>query len=162
MSNPDNTIVKEIHKISKKKAKTDADRQQMSKLEWYGGLYLNDRQVIVPAYVIEAMITEAAKKTKEAQLVKRGLYVEGIFPLEYDGGRDIDELWKQPEYVLQTPVRIKRDRIWRTRPIFREWKLKFEVHYDPTVLNESQIADFMKGGTLGDWRPKYGRFEIVQ
>lgn len=42
-ADPLNHIAKAIKKISNKNKKTEADHLELSKLEWFGGLYLEDK-----------------------------------------------------------------------------------------------------------------------
>ena len=53
----------------------------------------------------------------------------------------------------------------RTRPRFREWSAVISATFLTTELNRSEVVDFMKiSGAMrgiGDWRPKYGRFEVL-
>lgn len=42
-ADPLNPIAKEMKKISSKRAKTEADHYELSKLEWFGGLYLENK-----------------------------------------------------------------------------------------------------------------------
>ena len=52
----------------------------------------------------------------------------------------------------------------RTRPMFKDWHVDFDVHFLPTLLNASDILEmfavsgFTRG--IGDWRPKFGRFAV--
>jgi hypothetical protein len=45
------------------------------------------------------------------------------------------------------------------------WETSFDVTFDPETLNQAQVIQFVatagaKVG-VGDWRPKYGRFEVI-
>jgi hypothetical protein len=59
-------------------------------------------------------------------------------------------------------VVIKGVRIMRTRPIFYDWSLKFSLHYNEDLINESQLKKAIEDAGaivgLGDWRPEHGRF----
>ena len=56
-------------------------------------------------------------------------------------------------------------RIMRTRPIFNDWSAVIHLDFEDSILNESDVVDFAtKAGAVvgvGDWRPRYGRFEVV-
>ena len=70
-------IVQEIKKISGKRKKTDADYEEMARLEWYGGLYLDkDEQIIIPGINIEAVLIKAAKTQKSGPTAKAGVFIE--------------------------------------------------------------------------------------
>ena len=53
----------------------------------------------------------------------------------------------------------------RTRPIFNDWSAVIHLDFEDSILNESDVVDFAtKAGAVvgvGDWRPRYGRFEVV-
>ena len=63
-------------------------------------------------------------------------------------------------------VVINKARVMKTRAIFDKWELEFQIR----VLNEAINFDTLKsilvyGGCyvgIGDWRPKYGRFEVIK
>ena len=65
LADPLNKWARLIKEISSKRKKTDADLLELSRREWRGGLYYdNNNGVHVPARCIEAMLRDAAKKTK--------------------------------------------------------------------------------------------------
>jgi len=97
--------------------------------------------------------------------VKAGLYCDGNFPLLYDGPRDPDALWADPAFRWTVPARVQRNCIMRTRPMFREWGVRFQVTFNESLLNQHEIIDLLHlGGEqvgLGDWRPKFGRYIVA-
>jgi len=55
--------------------------------------------------------------------------------------------------------------VLRCRPIFREWEIDFTVLFDERAIQREDL-DMVVGdaGTmigLGDYRPRFGRFELV-
>jgi len=62
-------------------------------------------------------------------------------------------------------AKIQKNAVMRCRPIFKEWSLNFEVLYFPDQVNThtlEQVIDICSYSVgLYDWRPKYGRFEVV-
>lgn len=162
LSNPLDPIVKEIKKVSNKRAKTDADLEEMSRLEWYGGLYLKDGAPCLPGEVIEAHLIDSAKKVRRGPAVKAGLFCDGDFPLAYEGPEDIDELWKDENFRIVVGVRVQRNRVLRTRPIFKNWRCAFTISFNDTLLDEADIRNmlYLGGEQIGlcDWRPKFGRY----
>lgn len=154
--------------ISKKRGKTDADFQELARLEFLGSLYY--QKTIgpgIPGELIEATLINAAKKSKKGQQAKAGLLINDFFPLEYAGPREPDEMWQTGEFHLTIGVKQQNNRIMRTRPMFKDWACVFVVEYLPDQLNPREIEDFVHtAGSIvgfGDWRPKYGRFtaEVV-
>jgi hypothetical protein len=168
LADPLNYFTKEMKKVSGKRAKTEADFEQMARIEFLGGLYLADGEPCIPGELIEAAFTEAARKRKRGQQAKAGILADGMFPLMYDGPRKPEELWQNEAFRLTTGVKVQRNRIMRTRPLFREWVADIHIDYQPSILNKSEVMDVaaLMGAEvgLGDWRPKFGRFraEVVQ
>jgi hypothetical protein len=164
LADPLEPIVKEIKKISGKRGKTDADLEELARLEWRGSLYLNDGKVCLPGDVIEAAFCEGAKRSKSGKLAQAGIICPTNPPLEYDGPSDIDDLWKDGGFRLTVGVKIQRSRVMRTRPIFRKWAVTFGLMFDDGLLNREQVIEIMKttGEVVGicDWRPKFGRFGV--
>jgi hypothetical protein len=160
-----NNFAKEIKKVSGKKKKTDADLERMAELEFKGSLYVNEeKRPIMPLEGIEAVVVAGARKTKEGQVAKAGLFCSENSILEYDGPKDPDKLWENESFRLRVPVKINQSKVIRTRPIFKQWSCVVELSYNPTICNEEQIFSWLKvaGEQCGafDWRPKYGRFSV--
>jgi hypothetical protein len=166
LANPLNPIVKEQKKISGKRGKTEADLEELARLEFIGGLYYSDNPgVILPAEVLEATINGGARKFKEGMSAKAGLVVMEHAKLEFlDNGLTPQELWEKEQYRFQKMVTVARARILRTRPIFDNWSADIEVTYEDTVCDTSQVYKWLKkaGEIVGlcDWRPRYGRFTV--
>lgn len=166
-ADPLNEWTKRIKSISGKRKKTDADLEKMAEYEWKAGLYVSSGQVAVSANMIHGMLIEAAKKEKKGPLAKAGIwFTQDFFPLTYEGPREIDELWQDERFRLTVGVRVQKNRIMRTRPKFDHWELEFSCDTDDTQINKSDVEGMLEiGGQmvgLGDWRPRYGRFELVK
>lgn len=158
LADPTYEFTRALKKVSGKRKKTDADFLEMARIEWYGGLYLNaDKKIIVPSEMVEAALKDAAKREKKGKAVDRALVCVDTSPLEIGTDKSLDELWEDPAYRLTCGVRIKGQRIMRTRPKFDRWSFVATLKYDEYVLEASDIEGFAKGATFGDWRPKYGQ-----
>jgi hypothetical protein len=116
LADPLEPITRAIRQISAQRHRTDADLAELARLEWYGGLYLQDGAPCIPGEVLEAHLLDAAKKRRMGPKVKAGLYCDGNFPLLYDGPRDPDALWADPAFRWTVPARVQRNCIMRTRP----------------------------------------------
>ncbi|MBI4909912.1 MAG: hypothetical protein HY820_40210 [Acidobacteria bacterium] len=166
MSNPLDGVSKQIKSISVKRKKTEADFEEIARLEWFGGLYLSKGEPCLPGEVLEACITRGAMTNKRGKQAKAGMLCLGAFPLQYDGPRDPIELWKVDEFRLVAGVRVGQVRVMRTRPIFRDWSAEIEVRYSAALLNPDEINQFLLVAGelegLGDWRPRFGRFAVSQ
>lgn len=108
----------------------------------------------------------AARKQKRGKDAAAALFVTANFPLEYEGPRNPEELWKVKEFRFASLVRVQQARIVRTRPIFKEWGATVYFELNTDLVNQAdaelwmQIAGYEVG--LMDWRPKFGKFEIVE
>jgi hypothetical protein len=175
LADPLNKWSKAMKAITGKgKKKTDEDIAELSRLEWMGSLYADGTEpgLVVsgrigwPGDNLEALIRSAAKATKQGKDVQRGILVDGFFPMEYDGPKDIDKLFTDERFRMVNGVKVGASRVMRTRPAFPTWSLEFTIDYLPNQLNKSDIEGFMEYAAinvaLSDRRPKYGRFEVVQ
>lgn len=168
LANPTNFYSRAMKEISSKRAKTTADYEEMARLEWMGGLYLFNGEPCIPSYVLEATLIGrggAARKQKMGKQAAAGLYVTADFPLEYDGPRDPKELWELEEFRLQVLAKVQQSRIVRTRPIFHEWAATVWFEVIPDLVNVADAKLWMaiagRESGLMDWRPKFGRFEVL-
>jgi hypothetical protein len=166
LASPLDQYAKAIKEISSKPKKTDQDYEQMAWLEFQGSLYLDNRkEPCIPGTNLQAMIIRAAQKQHQGPAAKAGVLVEDTFPLLYEGPRTAKELFAHPTFVDCRRVTAGTSTVFRTRPIFPKWELKFEVAYLPDVVNESDLIEWVKvAGALlglGDYTPKFGRFLIA-
>ncbi len=165
LANPLNKWSKEMKKVSSKRKKTDEDYERMAYLEFMGGLYLDeDLSPCVPGEVLTACIIEGAKKQKRGTAFKPAVFVQGNYPLIYKGPRDPESLWKQEEFRDIRGVRVGQAKVMRTRPRFKTWELKFEVDYNPKLVNKEEIEEAVVAAGqqcgIGDHIPQFGRFSL--
>lgn len=164
LADPLDPITKDLARLTSKRLKTEADHEEISRVEWFGGLWLHQSKPCVPAEALMATFVEAAKTRKRGPQAEAGLVVEAHAPLRYAGPADVDELWKDKAFRLRVGVSVHGSRTMRTRPVFADWSLDFTAHFLPTLLNRDEvletyaIAGFLKG--LGDWRPQNGTFTV--
>lgn len=168
LADPLDPVVKKIKAITDKKTKkTDADIEKLRRLEWEGSLYFDAKEgPFIPADAIERMIYDGAKKSKKGPSVLQGLVVlDDRAKLIYKGPRTLDKLFKNDDFVDRRGVKVQRNRVFRTRPIFKAWSLKFQVLVATDVLNPSDVEKAVRDAGrlvgLGDYRPKFGRFEVT-
>lgn len=166
LADPMNSFSKQLKQISGKRGKTDADLEQMAKIEWYASFYIdNNNRLCIPSDVMEAALINGSKKHKLGNQAKAGLFVVDNIILEFDGSKmTIDELWERDENRFTKAVRVGNSRVMRTRFWAKDWQGKVEIAFDPGLLNPQQIRDIMKvtGEVVGicDWRPRFGRFAV--
>lgn len=167
LADPDDEFVKAIGVLNKKgKNKTEDDRREVERLEWFGGLYVaaGIDGPVMPAKNIRACIIRGAVQTKEGTTVKRALnLVDFNVPIIYEGPRDPKALWaKHPEFRYRAMVRVT-GRVPRMRPQFPAWAISCDAILLDNVMDLVALqrvvenAGLMEG--LGDNRVNgYGRF----
>lgn len=167
-ADPTNEGVIELKKMTAIKKKTLDIYEKIKICEMRVSLYYDDEiGPYIPAEMVEALIRDAAKTEKLGKAMKVGLIADPEkIPLIYKGPRDIDTLCGPGEFRDSRVVRNQQNRILRTRPIFFPWGAEFEIRYSPSLHNPDSILHFIGiGGKLcgiGDFRPRYGRFEVTK
>ena len=165
-ADPTNKFAKAIKQISSKRAKTDADYEEMARLEFNAGLYMGEAGPVIPSYMIDAMVVAGAKKSKEGQLAKSGCFCLQHAVLEYDGPRTVEGLWADERFRFSSIVRVGTARVSRMRPIFRDWSATVTLNVEDTVVNIARVDDWLVAAGsqigIGDWRPQNGRFTAVR
>jgi hypothetical protein len=172
LADPLDEFVKTIGGLSKKRNKTEADQEEIGRLEFYGGLYtnplisspadLNGQEIVVPAWNILRCLQAGATRQKRGKDVLRGIYpLAEQAPLVFDGPTGLVERW-QEGYWLRKTVGVQRSRTVRTRPIFTGWQFRLPVEVDPIVFDVHTVRVAWKdAGTyegMAEMRPVYGRF----
>jgi hypothetical protein len=165
LSDPLNEHTQALAKLTSKRKKTLEDHKAVSKCEWHGGLYVDeDGAPCLPGEVIEAALCEGAKKYKLGKAAKGGIIVAGNYKLEYKGPKQIDKLWADGGFMKRASVKVGQARVIRTRPIFPVWSCTFDVQWDSSLVNDEstlhEIVEAAGVSGIGDWRPKFGRFEV--
>jgi hypothetical protein len=170
LADPDNQWTRQIAAITRKRTKTEEDRQEIARLEWLGSLYVNEGRIVIPISNIRRCFQEAAKVTRQGKQVNRAVVAADALiytPLVFEGqNRRIEELVGDTNYRDTTLVGIAGSRTVRVRPIFRTWGLNVEWELLTEVLDFDAfkaiavLAGKVEG--LGDNRSNgYGRFELT-
>jgi hypothetical protein len=169
-ANPMNTYARKMKAITSKKKKTDEDLEELLKLKWMSGLYVNKAgRVVIPGRVIEGAYVEAARRTKEGRNVQAALWSpagQDDWPLDFPGKeRSIDALMQDEDHFLVSRVGVNGKTIVTARPTFPQWSLTYRVRYFPTIFNEREVIEFTEtlGSLIGlsdDRAIRGGRFEI--
>lgn len=161
-ADPLNKWTKSIKLISGKRNKTDADYEEMARLEFMAGLYMGADGPILPADVIDAVLVGGAKKSKEGMLAKSGAFCAQHASLLYNGPRTAAELWANEQFRFVKRARVGQASVMRTRPKFDQWEAIIELSYEPAIINPGRIDEWLRvaGSQVGllDWRPQHGRF----
>lgn len=162
LADPLSAWSRELKKISGKRNKTDADHEEMARLEWYGGLYTHDGRICIPGRCVDATLINAAKKNKKGMQAKAGLICEENFLLDYDGPEDINKLWEDHRFRARILMRVKQAGVMRTMGHFFPWSTTIIVNFNDESLNERDIDAFVTigGEQIGvlEGRPRFGRY----
>jgi len=167
MANPLNPFSKELKKLSSLRTKTDEIHKQMAEIEFHASLYVDKKNNITwDTRCVEANLVEGARKSKEGKLALAGAFLDPTLSFQYDGLQSVQERWENPnECILAVPVRVGQAKIVRTRPIFYEWNIEYNVTINDELVKPDSLERWIiAGGSqvgLGDWRPRYGRFNLV-
>lgn len=163
LSNPLDPATKALKKYTGKRNKTDEDHEQIARLEFAGGLYLDpDVGPFIPGENVMRCLVDGAKLTKMGVKVTRGVFIKtDVNPLSYNGPRGEQELW-DAGWRHMASVKVGTSRTMRCRPQFHEWAVQAEGVADPSVLELDDLTTIADNAGsfigLGDWRPRFGRF----
>lgn len=142
LADPDNPIVQEIATYTAKRKKTEDDRRAIERLEWYGGLYVEDGRPVIPTGNIRKAFVNAGKISKQGTMVTRALNFTSLnVPIAHGGPDDIDLLFKDAAYHNRAAVGISGKRTMRVRPQFPTWA----VVADAVLLDDvMDLADLVR------------------
>jgi hypothetical protein len=173
IADPRNGYARAMKAVSSKRKKTDADLDELARLEWLAGLYRFGDDLVIPDYVLESLFIGGAKKSKRGPQAKCGIFFTDHASLQFQGkpatvtDETLAEMFETGQFSHSIGVKVGMAKVMRTRPIFRGWSLDAVAQYDPDVLNHRDIQEIADDAGklvgLGDWRPKHGRFsaEVV-
>lgn len=166
LADPLDEATKRLKEVTSKRKKSDDDHLSIRHLEFMGSIYYRPEiGVYLPADSIMATLQAGAKFDKLGKAFKSTVFVEDDVPLIYDGPKEPEKLYEKRFYDVRS-VCVNMARTMRCRPRFNNWEAKFEVTLLPGAgLNHTDVqsaleqAGIMSG--LGDFRPRFGRFEVV-
>ena len=169
LADPTNQWTKNLKELTGKpsKDKTEQDHYLIARCEWFGGLYLDEETStypVIPADNIQRMIILGARKSKKGKQAEAGVDVFDEAMLGYDGPRSLDEMWSSGKFQIVKGCKVKGSRVMRCRPRFQVWAAKIVIPFAPDIIDRKDVLRALEeaGRTvgLGDWRPRYGRFEV--
>lgn len=178
MIDPDNAFVRQIDKLKKtlkQKKKDDFEgkeevRRQIERAEWEGAMYWNSNDgLFLPGDNIFACIIAGARKSKCGKQAEQAIIPISDTPITTKSKtKNLDTMYSDPEFQLRYAVRIPPKtgaRIMKVRPMAPTgWNLAFNVEYDKDILPTEDLKEAItNAGVLygvGDWRPKFGRFNV--
>lgn len=166
-ANPLDPFAKQLKAVTSKRKKTDDDHAEISRIEFIASLYYDESEGYhMPAQNLEACLLNSAKQFKLGTTIKQALLIHenGTFTFP-DDSKKPEKLQKESQYVDMRTVKVQQSKNVRTRPIFHEWEVEFEAFLDTDKLNTEEFKKIVLNAGdyvgLGDYRPRYGRFEVV-
>lgn len=162
LADPLNAFSKLMKKVSGKSKKTEADHEELARLEWHGSLYLDQGRPCIPAIAIDATLVNGAKKMKKGMQAKAGLICDGNALLEYEGPAELDALWADERFRRRVKMKVGTSGVMRTQPHFFPWSASITLHFSDELLNLSDVDAFVitAGEVVGllEGRPRFGRY----
>lgn len=165
LADPTNPKTRELKKLSSTRPKTDEIFEQMRRVEWEGGLYMNERGPCLPEGNVLATLGDGARKSKLGKQVKAGVFgASTTFDLLYDGPREIEAMYADARFADYRSVGVNQARVMRCRPSFEVWSCEIDLVILEELISEEQVFDALTtaGAQCGvcDHRPQYGRFAV--
>lgn len=165
LANPLDECTKRLKQATSKRNKTEEDLYEIQRLEWEGGLYLDENGYpVITSSQVDACCKEGAKAFK---LGKKS--TQCVFCLEdsklrnYGSNAKGSDLY-QPRFVDVRPVVVNRARIFRTRPIFPTWEATLRIGLNVEFMEPHDLERCLRHAGamigIGDYRPRYGRFTV--
>lgn len=165
LSDPLDPATRALAKVTGKRKKTEDDHAEAARLEHAGSLYLDaELGPYVPGANVEACLFRGASKFKLMSTLKTALLIpEEVNPIAYKGPRTQDGLWKDKAFVHRASVKVGQSRVIRTRPAFHSWAVSVLGSLDTEIVDPAAFEQIVETSGrlvgLGDWRPRFGRFE---
>lgn len=167
LADPINPFTKALADVTSRRKKTDEDRKEARYLEWLGSIYTDSNgEPCLPADMVLSSFWYGAKKAKDGKEFLAGVFESRpTFSLQYDGPRDIEQLYSDDRFVDVRSVVVQRNRVMRTRPIFPEWSANVSLKVNTNVIDLEKVSKAAQAAGeligMGDYRPRFGRFEVL-
>lgn len=177
LANPLDPQKKKLSELTSIKKKMDEHYLAMSKIEWQARMYFDDDLgLYISSKMIAGCFRASARKEKKGMLMKAVIIdcMPGTPIIQYKN-KTQEELWalinKKGEHVhaFIESVNVQRAKTMRTRPIFHNWEIKFELLLNVELLSERELELIIKRAGfdfgMGDCRPElatgiFGRFNL--
>lgn len=177
--NPLHPLKKKLSEISGLRNKQDEHYLAMAKIEWESGLYYDDEiGLYLSSKMIGGCIKSSARKEKKGKDTKA--IIIDCFPgtplIGYEKMTP-EKLWNvrnkknEQVYVFTEAVKVQRAKIMRTRPIFNNWEVKFNLILNTEILSENEVVRIIERAGIeygvGELRPELatgicGRFKLEE
>lgn len=166
LADPTNKWTIEMKKLTSVRKKTEEDLLQIRRVEWYGGLYTDDKgRVSVPSDCVLAAVMHGARKSKDGKEAQVGVFeTQPWYPLTYEGPKDLEKLYEDGRFVDYRTVVVNKSRCMRSRPIFPEWSVDISLSVNTDIIDATKVIKALEmcGERVGflEYRPRYGRFVV--
>ena len=164
--NPFDPGTQALKALTGKKKKTEDDIADIARVEWMVSLYDEQEDIFIPGFNLFACMRDAGKLRKMGTTIKRAVIVQDDrVALQFDGPKKPADLFKDKAFVDIRSVGVSGKRVQRCRPLFKDWRLQFTVLYEESAIQRSDLDRILQDAGpmigLGDYRPRFGRFEVV-
>lgn len=164
-ANPLDKLTKAHKLLTGKRKKTDEDHIAIARSEFIGSCYWREGVgFYLPAQNLDAALRDGAKLQKLGKAFTRAAQVlEDELVLREKLPATPEELWENTDYVDVRGVKVSTSKLMRYRPIFRQWSFDATITINDKVLEERDVVKALTDAGqlvgLGDYRPRFGRFE---
>lgn len=172
LANPLDPESKKHKEVSGKRKKSDEDHEWLLKHNWEMGFYLNkEEELIIPSHMLEACIVNGAKDFKMGTQFKSTFMVlSDALLVDPNTGRtyNMKQMYKhQDKFMDVRAVKLNgKSTVMAARPVLENWTLEFEASYMEEKINYDDVTQAIENGgkykAIGDYRPKFGRFQVME
>jgi hypothetical protein len=168
LSDPLDPASKALKAATAVRKKADEQHGEIARLEWLGGLVTDDEGFpALSAESLMATIRDGARKSKLGKAMAAAVFVLDDAKLLVGDTRPAAELYEEGgKFVDRRSVRVGQARVMRTRPRFDKWSATVAITYNESLINPEQIKQALDDAGqqvgIGDFRPRFGRFECVK
>lgn len=151
------------------------DKAEEERLNWREKLYCDAKgNIFLPGENAHQCLKDAATYWKQkipgegnatyTNLFDKAIVVEDYYPGMH---KDDDRIIPFGKMANGIPGRGKKSgcKVYKIRPMLQPWEAKFKIHiFDQRITSNILRIVLQYAGTyigFGDWRPTYGRFELV-
>lgn len=171
-ANPLNVYAKRMKAVTSKKKKTEEDLEDLLNIQWESGLYWDDNLGLhMPSENLFAAFLKAARKHKLGGECSEVSFCDPIgYPIITENHKNLDKLKADPTNKFIKTVVIKKSKTVACRPIFKSWKLDFDLEFERSAWDANVIKTVLVTWAqrigLGVWTPgspkpgTYGKFII--
>lgn len=155
LSNPFDPWNQKLSDLNKEKRRKGADKLayalKLSEVEFYGGLYFDDKiGVYAPSKWLKGVLTSGARAFKKGKTVQGVMVTPHRAKLIYSGHDKIqgaEALWDNKGFVDVRMVKVGQARVPRTRPMFdTPWHVDCTLQFVPGTLDKADLVTYLQVG----------------